>query len=172
MKMKIVASVVLALSACVFVAQAQHDNKGTAALEQFKQLAGEWVGKMKHGDMEHDMRVIYKVTSGGSAVVETIDPGSPHEMVTVIHADGNALLLTHYCMLGNQPHMKAMRGLRVRQGDESEIGQGHVYAQRQVHVRRQGHAQNGMVALPGRQGHRRRHHGTETQEVRLQPLAA
>ena len=29
-------------------------------------------------------------------------------MVTVIHADGDALLLTHYCMLGNQPHMKAM----------------------------------------------------------------
>jgi hypothetical protein len=28
-------------------------------------------------------------------------------MVTVIHPDGDALLLTHYCMLGNQPHMKA-----------------------------------------------------------------
>jgi hypothetical protein len=25
----------------------------------------------------------------------------------VIHADGDALALTHYCMLGNQPHMKA-----------------------------------------------------------------
>ena len=61
-----------------------------------------------HGDAEHEARVVYKVTSGGSAVVETIDPGGAHEMVTVIHADGDALLLTHYCMLGNQPHMKAM----------------------------------------------------------------
>jgi hypothetical protein len=24
------------------------------------------------------------------------------------HADGDALALTHYCMLGNQPHMKAV----------------------------------------------------------------
>ena len=29
-------------------------------------------------------------------------------MVSMIHADGPALLLTHYCMLGNQPHMKAL----------------------------------------------------------------
>jgi hypothetical protein len=54
------------------------------------------------------MRVVYKVTSGGSAVMETVDPGTGHEMVSMIHADGPALLLTHYCMLGNQPHMKAM----------------------------------------------------------------
>src|SRR5579862_7044984 len=78
-----------------------------AALERFKQLAGEWVGKGMHGGMEHEVRSIYKVTSGGSAVMETIDPSGPHEMVTVIHSDGNALALTHYCMLGNQPQMKA-----------------------------------------------------------------
>jgi hypothetical protein len=76
-------------------------------LERFAQLAGDWVGKGKHGDMEHDARVSYKVTSGGSAVVETIDPGGDNEMVTVIHADGDALMLTHYCMLGNQPRMRA-----------------------------------------------------------------
>jgi hypothetical protein len=109
--LRIVASLALALAACALGAQAQQDKKGSdknAALEPFKQLAGEWVGKVKHGDMEHEMRVVYKVTSGGSAVVETIDPGSDHEMVTVIHPDGDALLLTHYCMLGNQPHMKAV----------------------------------------------------------------
>ena len=78
------------------------------ALDRFKQLAGEWVGKGKHGDMELDARIVYKVTSGGTTVVETIDPGGGHEMVTVIHSDGDALALTHYCMLGNQPHMKAV----------------------------------------------------------------
>jgi hypothetical protein len=90
--------------------QAQDGKKATAkdaALDRFKQLAGEWVGKGKHGEMEHEARIVYKVTSGGTAVVETIDPGGDHEMVTVIHADGDALLLTHYCMLGNQPQMKA-----------------------------------------------------------------
>src|SRR5262249_46117977 len=44
---------------------------------------------------------------GGSAVVETIAPGADHEMVTLIHPDGSDLILTHYCMLGNQPQMKA-----------------------------------------------------------------
>jgi hypothetical protein len=77
-------------------------------LELFKQLAGEWVGtstpQMKEFPKVH---VMYKVTSGGSAVVETLFPGTEHEMVTVIHQDGDDLLLTHYCMLGNQPHMKA-----------------------------------------------------------------
>ena len=110
MKIRILASVVIALSACAIVGQAQPDKKrpGTSpALERFAQLAGEWVGKGKHGDMEHEIRVVYKVTAGGSAVVETIAPGSDHEMVTVIHPDGDALLLTHYCMLGNQPHMRA-----------------------------------------------------------------
>jgi hypothetical protein len=106
MKIKILASLVLALLACALVAGARNDND--TAFDRFKQLAGVWVGKGKHGDMEHEIRVVYKVTSGGSAVVETIDPGSDHEMVTVIHPDGDSLVLTHYCMLGNQPQMKAM----------------------------------------------------------------
>jgi hypothetical protein len=79
-----------------------------SALDQFTQLAGDWVGTGMHGDMKHEVKVNYKVTAAGSAVVETIGPGSDHEMITVIHSDGDALLLTHYCMLGNQPHMKAM----------------------------------------------------------------
>ena len=79
-----------------------------AALDKFKQLAGEWAGKEIKGPNEgKEVRANYKVTSGGSAVVETLLPGTDHEMVTVIHPDGDALLLTHYCMLGNQPHMKA-----------------------------------------------------------------
>jgi hypothetical protein len=49
------------------------------------------------------------VTAAGSAVVETVFPGSPHEMVTVYHADGPDLVLTHYCMEGNQPRMRARK---------------------------------------------------------------
>ena len=100
----------LLLLACSTGLRAQEGKEAAtknAAFDRFKQLAGEWVGKGTHGDMTHDARVIYKVTSGGSAVVETIDPGGDHEMVSVIHPDGDSILLTHYCMLGNQPHMKA-----------------------------------------------------------------
>lgn len=87
--------------------QEKKEPSAVSALDRFAQLEGEWVGKGKHGDVEHEARVIYKVTSGGSTVVETLDPGGDHEMITVIHPDGDALLLTHYCMIGNQPHMKA-----------------------------------------------------------------
>ena len=78
------------------------------ALEPFTKLAGDWVGKVTkgpHAGME--VQASYKVTAGGSAVMETIFPGTDHEMLTVIHPDGDGLVLTHYCMLGNQPQMKA-----------------------------------------------------------------
>ncbi len=80
----------------------------SAALERFKALAGEWVAA-EDGEMvkKGDLVARYAVTASGSAVVETVFPGSPHEMVTVYHADGSDLLLTHYCMEGNQPRMRA-----------------------------------------------------------------
>jgi hypothetical protein len=73
------------------------------AFEKFKALAGEWVSNVDGSDVT----VTYKVTSGGSAVIETSGPGTPMEMVTMIHPDGSELVLTHYCMLGNQPQMRA-----------------------------------------------------------------
>jgi hypothetical protein len=78
------------------------------SLERFKTLAGEWVAA-EDGDMvkKGDLVARYAVTASGSAVVETVFPGSEHEMVTVYHADGPDLVLTHYCMEGNQPRMRA-----------------------------------------------------------------
>ena len=49
----------------------------------------------------------YATTAGGSAVVETLFAGSEHEMVSVYHMDGDQLVMTHYCLLGNQPTMTA-----------------------------------------------------------------
>jgi hypothetical protein len=92
-------------------ADGEHNKKASAnnaGLKLFKQLAGDWVGKMSEdGQNWHDATVKYTVTSGGTAVVETLGAGSPHEMVTIIHQDGKDLALTHYCSIGNQPHMKA-----------------------------------------------------------------
>src|SRR5258708_12842309 len=80
----------------------------SASLERFKALAGDWVAA-EDGDMvkKGDLVARYAVTASGSAVVETVFPGSEHEMVTVYHADGSDLVLTHYCMEGNQPRMRA-----------------------------------------------------------------
>jgi hypothetical protein len=74
--------------------------------ETLKQLVGTWEGKSDMGQGEQTMQVVYELTSGGTAIIETLMPGTPHEMVSVYHKDGNSLAMTHYCALGNQPHMK------------------------------------------------------------------
>jgi hypothetical protein len=79
-----------------------------SGLDRFKALEGDWVGKMSEdGKNWIDATVKYTVTSSGSTVVETLAPGTKFEMITVIHPDGKDLGLTHYCGIGNQPHMKA-----------------------------------------------------------------
>ena len=102
----------LVLSASVAVAAppapATTAAAAPAGLERLKALAGEWVSA-EDGEMakKGDLVARYSVTASGSAVVETVFPGSAHEMVTVYHADGADLVLTHYCMEGNQPRMRA-----------------------------------------------------------------
>ncbi len=76
-----------------------------AAFDRLKSLAGDWAGTV--GDANGPpASITYRVTAAGSAVVETLFPGTPHEMVTVYHRDGDALVLTHYCAAGNQPRMR------------------------------------------------------------------
>ncbi len=47
------------------------------------------------------------MTAGGSAVHETHFPGQPHEMISVYTVEGPDLIMTHYCVLCNQPRLKA-----------------------------------------------------------------
>jgi hypothetical protein len=51
-------------------------------------------------------KVIYKVTAGGSVVMETLFPGTDHEMISMYHLEKGELIATHYCAMGNQPRMK------------------------------------------------------------------
>ena len=63
-------------------------------------------GAMDMGKGPEKITASYKITSGGSAIVETVFEGESHEMVTVYHDDSNRKLsMTHYCMLRNQPKM-------------------------------------------------------------------
>ena len=78
-----------------------------AGLDKMKSLAGTWVVADKDGKPTDEVASVIKVTAGGSAVQETIFPGQPHEMVSIYTADGSDLVMTHYCVLGNQPRMKA-----------------------------------------------------------------
>jgi hypothetical protein len=78
-----------------------------AGLEKMKKLAGTWVAADQDGKPTDQVVSVIKVTAGGSAVHETLFPGQPQEMVSVYTADGPDLVMTHYCVLGNQPRMKA-----------------------------------------------------------------
>jgi hypothetical protein len=80
---------------------AQSDGK--KAFDQMKTLAGTWEGKTSSGQTG---QVIYRTTSGGSALMSEIKSG-PEDMITMFHMDGDRLLMTHYCGAGNQPRMKA-----------------------------------------------------------------
>jgi hypothetical protein len=106
---------VAALTTITAPARADHHEAAPAAattpagkgLEMLKSLAGRWVGTMGEGEKAMPAELVYQVTAGGSAVMVREFPGSPHEMVTLYHLDGDALRLTHYCAAGNQPTMVA-----------------------------------------------------------------
>ncbi len=74
--------------------------------ERMKDLVGVWEGKADMGKGPETLRVTYELTSAGNAILERFAAGQPHEMVTVYHDFGGRLAMTHYCSLGNQPHME------------------------------------------------------------------
>ncbi len=98
----------LALTLAAFAGEYQSaPYKGSPEFERMKQLIGAWEGTSSEmGKEGGKVRVEYRLTSGGSALVETLFPGSAGEMVSVYHDRKGKLVMTHYCMLRNQPHVK------------------------------------------------------------------
>ncbi len=68
--------------------------------ERLKSLAGDW-----RVEGQEPIPWSFRVTAAGHAVLETLFMGTDHEMISVYHMDGQGLALTHYCAIGNQPHM-------------------------------------------------------------------
>lgn len=77
---------------------------GSKELQKMKSLEGSWQGVTVEDGKEMPVTVTYETSSNGSAVVETLFPGTPHEMVSVYYDDKGKLSMTHYCAVGNQPH--------------------------------------------------------------------
>ncbi len=89
--------------------QSEPQKPAAAAFERLKALAGDWTVHDPSASTDPadqpSVAVQYRVTSGGSAVIETLFPGDAHEMITMYHLDGEDLVLTHYCAMANQPRM-------------------------------------------------------------------
>jgi hypothetical protein len=108
---KVMYAALMILLGSAFNAYPGEYQMGTPAIhtkdfEKLKELAGVWEGKMDMGKGMETLRVTYELTSAGNAIVERFAAGKPHEMVTVYHDFGGKLTMTHYCSLGNQPHME------------------------------------------------------------------
>ncbi len=87
------------------------DGKGKSAtnptFEKLKKMVGTWVEADKDGKPTDKVVSVVRLTASGSAIHETLFPGDPMEMISIYHLDKDDVLMTHYCMLGNQPRMKA-----------------------------------------------------------------
>ncbi len=89
----------------LLVAAPEAGISGETAFRQLTKLSGEWTGSIQTPDGA-PVTINYRVTSAGNTVMETLAPGSDHEMVSMYHMDGKALVMTHYCSAGNQPHLR------------------------------------------------------------------
>jgi hypothetical protein len=75
---------------------------GALAFDQLKALVGEWEGANGGGAV----KVTYTLVSGGTALMERIQPANEAEMITMYTVDGDKIVVTHYCSEGNQPSMR------------------------------------------------------------------
>ena len=108
MKTRIALLAATALLACVAAAGPKPAPvvDSQAAFDRLKALAGNWEAVSDKGKS----RLSYEVIASGSVVLERESADAFPQggsMVTAYHLDGKLLVLTHYCMAGNQPRMEA-----------------------------------------------------------------
>ena len=82
--------------------------QANAAFARLKSLAGNWESTAPSGERSW---IKFQVISGGSAVMERFGsemlPPNAGEMVTIYYIDRADLVLTHYCIAHNEPHLRA-----------------------------------------------------------------
>ncbi len=95
---------------------AQAGVDAATTFDQLKALEGTWTGTpeglgeaTEEADMMPAVVHEFKTSAAGTVVMETMNPGTEHEMINMYHIDGDDLLLTHYCAGNNQPRMRLNR---------------------------------------------------------------
>jgi hypothetical protein len=78
------------------------DSDAKTSFDVMKTLQGSWAGKTGSG---MPVNVSFRLTAGDTALMSEIQ--GMEDMISMIHLDGDRLLLTHYCGAGNQPRMQA-----------------------------------------------------------------
>jgi hypothetical protein len=91
---------VAALFSCDAAAADDSAQRTFAALTA---LVGDWEGTYSGSGSTH--QVNYRMTAGGSVLVETWTMSPTRESMTMYSVDGDQLVATHYCPQGNQPRL-------------------------------------------------------------------
>ncbi len=99
----LIATLLLAAVAVHAAGPKSESATDAAAFARLKTLVGEWEADTRMGKAH----LSYEVIAGGTALVEKETGEKMPAMLTVYHLDGERLVLTHYCMAGNQPRMQA-----------------------------------------------------------------
>jgi len=132
--MRLLTTVAAALALCAGGASGGDAPAGPAreALGRIQALAGTWEGHIATPDGPPGT-VRYELTGGGNTVMERLFPGTEHEMMTVYHLDGDTLLATHYCAMGNQPVMKLEKAT-AKELSFGFVGGTNMDASKDVHI--------------------------------------
>ncbi|MGH7177415.1 MAG: hypothetical protein ACREJC_08550 [Tepidisphaeraceae bacterium] len=88
---------------------ARSENPKPDPLSSMKALIGTWEMEKPGPDGQTGSTVEFKVTSAGNTIMETMFPGSDHEMINMYHMNGDDMIVTHYCAMGVQPRMKLVK---------------------------------------------------------------
>lgn len=113
---------------------AQPNESVLKAFERFKALEGSWTGTNSQGE---DVRVDYQLTGNGTAVLERFHVEGQqhsHDMTTLYYLDNGRLALTHYCVVGNQPHMASAKGLVGKQVEFDFVAVGNADPSKDGHM--------------------------------------
>ncbi len=85
---------------------AKQSTAAGMSFDKLKSLVGEWEGNLNEGGQRIPVTTSFRLVSDGSALMNVLGAGTPHEMVTMFHMDNSDLLATHYCAAHNQPRFR------------------------------------------------------------------
>ena len=87
----------------IAVAASGAETKPNPTWEKMKSLVGTWQGR--EGDQP--VSATYTLVSNGTSLMESLNGEHDMNMVTMYAPDGDSIVATHYCAMGNQPRMRA-----------------------------------------------------------------
>ena len=80
------------------------------AFDKMKTLVGSWEGSAMENGKPMPVSARFQLVADNSTLAGWLAEGTPYEMVTMFHMDGDTLMATHYCAAHNQPRMVLASG--------------------------------------------------------------